>query len=187
MTNTYRMKVTSLASGRFAARWFDDETLLWEDERLYKAVPIRGKWRPPVFRLRGKSKRATPVLFNPDALAVSDAVRRSLSEFDGIEFLPIEVRGHGTYFVLHVLCAVASPAGSLFQTAPPPSGNIVEFYSFPPGFSPPGPFFRLLHPRGSAAARFGFCFSSIFVSDVGARAIRETMKGFLDVVPVTQG
>ena len=59
----------SLPDGSFAASWFDDEAFLWDDDRLRKPLPIGDAWIAPSLLLaRGE---ATPVLFNPNAIALS--------------------------------------------------------------------------------------------------------------------
>lgn len=67
----YRIKPASLPNGQFAAAWFDDAAYLWNDERLRKQDRLLEKWEPPNLKLGDPSFTSTPVLFNPNALAVS--------------------------------------------------------------------------------------------------------------------
>ncbi len=124
----FKLRPVSLPSGDFAPTWFDDEELLWNDERLHKPQPLLATWQVPTLRLL--KPNPTPVLFNPNAFAVSDAVRLSLAHFPEIEFLPIGVTGFGTFFVMHVTRALPLPDGSSVRRSPV-SKNIVELFAFP--------------------------------------------------------
>ena len=171
-----KLRPVSLPNGDFASTWFDDEELLWDDERLHKPQPLLATWQVPTLRLLKPTP--TPVLFNPNALAVSDEVRLSLAHFPEIEFLPIEVIGFGTFFVVHVTRTLPLPDGSSVRRSPV-SKNIVELFAFPKSYVPSADFFRVAQPDDSAAGISGFCMSTIYVSTAGARAILATTKGYL--------
>src|SRR5262245_41675172 len=121
-----KLRPASTPEGRFAATWFDDERLLWDEERLHKPQPLLATWKAPSLRLL--EPQATPVLFNPNALAVCAEVRDALAEFTEIEFLPIEAAG--TFFIMHVVTALEAPPGCSLRRSSP-SENIVELRAFP--------------------------------------------------------
>ena len=105
--SVFEVQPTSLPNGEFAAAWFDDESALWDDDRLHKARSLIEEWRAPSLRLFRPERGATDVLFNPNALAVSERVREELRRFSEVEFLPIAIEDCGTaFFVVHVTVAV---------------------------------------------------------------------------------
>ena len=123
----------SLPNGEFAAEWFDDERCLWDDERLHKPGVVANAWTPPRLRLHRPERGATGILFNPNAYAFSAGVCEGI-QFEGIEFLPIEVDGYGIFYLVHPVVEIEVPPQSNFRQAPPPSCNIVEFLSFAPTY-----------------------------------------------------
>lgn len=180
----FKLQVRSLPDGTVAPTWFDDDKLLWDDDRLHKAEPTLAKWQAPRLRLFGR--RPTPVLFNPNAFAVSKEVRAALDRFAEIEFLPVRIEGFETYFVMHVVAAVAPPDHCSLRRAPV-SKNIVELFSFPSGHAPMTDLFRVMQPQDSAAGRAGFCMSTIYASPVGAQSVMTACQDYLEAVDVTDG
>jgi hypothetical protein len=185
--SVFRIEPVSTASGDFAAAWFDDEELLWDDARLHRPAPLLTTWTPPTLRLADAARGATHVLFNPDALAVSDRVKTSLGSFPELEFLPVHIDGVGTYYVLHVIAAIEAPAGCSLRRAPPPSGNIVELFGFPSTFEPALAFFSVLQPPDSAAGRTGSCSRDLFANKLGVAAIAATCADYLRATDLTLG
>jgi hypothetical protein len=175
----YRIKPASLPNGQFAAEWFDDAAFLWDDERLRKREGLLEKWESPNLQLRDPSLTPTPVLFNPNALAVSVTVRNQLAIFTEIEFLPINIAGHGTFYILHLLASEEIPTNSSVFQAPSPSGNVVNIYTLPSSFEPVSALFRMTQPKESAAGRAGSCVRGIFASAHGAKALLSACTGFL--------
>ena len=173
----FEIRPVSLSNGEFAAAWFDDESALWNDERLHKPESLLVTWQVPRLRLWRPERGATPALFNPNAYAVSAEVRSALAHCSGVEFLPVEIAGFGTFFILHVVEACEVPEGCSLRRAPPPSGNIVELFSFPVSYAPGADFFRLLQPQDLAAA--GFIYTEIYVSIDGARAVEDACGRYL--------
>jgi len=170
---------SSLPDGAFAAAWFDDEQALWEDDRLDKAPSLATEWSAPALRLLRPERGVTDVLHNPNALAVSARVGEELRRFPEIELLPIAIDGHGTFFVMHVTTAVEASADFRVQRVPVPGGNIVVLEEFPEGFVPPAAFFRVRQPRDSAAGAGGYCLSTIYATEAGARAIEAACSPYL--------
>jgi hypothetical protein len=177
----FKLCPVSLPNGDFASTWFDDEELLWDDERLHKPPSLLATWQVPTLRLL--KPYLTPVLFNPSAFAVSAEVRLSLDHFAEIEFLPIEVIGFGTFFIVHVTNTLPLPDGSSVRQSPV-SKNIVELFAFPKSYVPPADFFRVAQPQHSAAGSAGFCMNTIYASTAGASAMLATTKGYLMAVGV---
>lgn len=177
----FEIKPASKADGSFAAAWFDDDAYLWDDDRLSSAVPLAEAWAAPSLKLHRPKREATAVLFNPKALAVSDAVKDALAPFTELEFLPVRIEGNGDFYIMHVTATVELPAGSKARMAPPPSGNIVQIEGFPRSFEPEYAFFRVLQPVGSAAHRIGATTRTIYASIVGAQAIEAFTGGYLAV------
>jgi hypothetical protein len=175
----FRLHPASKPDGSFAAAWFDDETCLWNDERLSSVTSLAASWQAPSLKLHRPEAGATAVLFNPNALAVSEGVKGELLSFPELEFLPLHVKGHGVFYVLHVTAAVELPAGSKARIAPAPSGNIVQIEAFPRSFEPKFSFFRVLQPVGSAARRVAASTRGIFLSAIGARAVESSARGCL--------
>ena len=178
----FKLQPASKPEGAFAATWFDDERMLWDDERLHKPQPIRATWKAPSLRLL--KPQATPVLFNPNALAVCAEVRDALADFLEIEFLPIETAG--TFFIMHVVMALEAPLGCSLRRSPV-SKNIVELRAFPAGYVPPASFFRVSQPKDSAAGRAGFCMSTIYTSATGAQSVIAACHGYLEAVSMVDG
>ena len=136
----------------------------------------------PVLRLL--KLQATPVLFNPNALAVCAEVRDALAEFPEIEFLPIEAAG--TFFIMHVVTALEAPPGCSLRRSPP-SKNIVELRAFPADYVPPVSFFRVAQPSDSAAGRAGSCMSTIYASETGARSVIAACRGYMEAISMVDG
>jgi hypothetical protein len=179
--SVFELRLVSLPDGKFAATWFDDERFLWDDERLHKAEPVIVKWQAP--RLQLLEPRPTPVLFNPKAFAVSKEVRAALAHFPEVEFLPIEIAGFGTFFIMHVVAAVMAPECCSLRRSPV-SKNIVQLYGFPPTYTPSADLFRVAQPDDSAAGRTGFCVSPIYASARGAQSVVAACRGYLRAVNV---
>ncbi len=175
----FELRPASKSDGSLAAAWFDDEACLWNDERLSSPAPIARTWRVPSLKLHRPEAGATAVLFNPNALAVSETVRDQLARFAELEFLPVQIEGHGMFYVLHVTAAIELPAGSKARAAAAPSGNIVQIEAFPKSFVPESSFFRVLQPIGSAARRTGASTRAIYLSETAVRAIDACAGGFL--------
>jgi hypothetical protein len=181
--SVFKLHPVSLPDGKFAATWFDDERFLWDDERLHKAEPVIVRWQAP--RLQLLEPRPTPVLFNPKAFAVSKEVRALLAHFPEVEFLPIEITGFGTFFIVHVMAAVMAPERCSLRRSPV-SKNIVELYGFPPTYTPSADLFRVVQPDDSAAGRAGFCVTTIYASARGAQSVVAACRGYLGAVKVGQ-
>jgi len=184
--NVFELAPVSLPTGAFAAAWFDDDACTWDDARLHKADPLERGWEAPQLHLHRPSPSATPVLFNPNAVAVSDAVRSELSAFGEIEFLPVQIAEHGTYFILHVVASIEIPKGCAVSQPSLGSnpGNVVLVHSFPPTFRSEHAFFRLLQPADSPAGRQRFCTRASYLSPVGRDAIESACAGFLHGKPL---
>jgi hypothetical protein len=183
--SAFEVRPVSLSNGRFAAAKFDDAACTWDDERLRKPLPLAAAWQAPKLRLLDPNAGPTPVLFSPVAHAVSPAIRSSLAACTGLEFLPIDIAGFGTFFVIHVVAAADAPPGTRLRRAPPPSGNIVEVFSLPDTFSPPADFFRIRQPRDSAAGAVGSCLKQIYVGPGGAQALDNACWQFLQAKKMT--
>jgi hypothetical protein len=175
----FELRPVSRPDGSFAAAWFDDETCLWNDDRLSSPSALERKWVAPSLKLHRPEIGATPILFNPNALAVPERVKDELSSFSELEFLPVHIEGHGVFYVLHVTAAIELPAGCKARVAPAPSGNIVQIEAFPRSFEPEFSFFRILQPLGSAARRVGASTRAVYLSESGARAIAASASGYL--------
>jgi hypothetical protein len=89
--------------------------------------------------------------------------KHALAHFPEIEFLPIDIGGVGTFFILHVVAAVMAPQRCSLRRSPV-SKNIVELYGFPPSYTPSADLFRVAQPDDSAAGRAGFCVRTIYAS-----------------------
>ena len=109
---------------------------------------------------------------------------RNFTKFDELEFLPVNIRDHGTYFILHVVTSCELPDGAKAHVAGPPSNNIVGIQEFPKDFESPHPFFRIRQPANSAAGRVGSCVSCIYLNEVGANAIKSVAGNFLAATEV---
>jgi hypothetical protein len=175
----FQLQLASNRDGSFSAAWFDDEACLWNDERLSTVGSLAACWQAPSLKLHGPEAVATAVLFNPNALAVSEGVRAELSSFTELEFLPLRIEEHGVFYIPHVTSAIELPVGSLARIAPAPSGNIVHIEAFPGSFEPEFSFFRVLQPVGSAARRVAASTRAIYLSANGARAIESCAGDYL--------
>jgi hypothetical protein len=171
----FELHPKSLSNGEFAAAWFDNAGFTWDDKRLRRAAALGTDWRPPRLALYRPERVATAVLFNPNALAVSEGVRDELAAFPELEFLPVEIEGRGVFFLLHVIESIELPAGSDFELAEV-SGNLAQLNAFVPGFQPLHDFFRVRHPVGSAARRAESVSRAIYTSEHAARRI-EAVAG----------
>jgi hypothetical protein len=174
----FELHAASKPDGSFAAAWFDDDEYRWNDERLSTAGSLARSWHAPSLRLHRPEAGATPVLFNPNALAVSERVKAELSSFTELEYLPLHIEGHGAYYILHVTSAIELPIGSDVRMAPE-SGNIVQIGAFPASFEPQFAFFRVLQPLGSAARRVSATTRAIYRSGSGVRAFESCADGYL--------
>jgi hypothetical protein len=120
----------------------------------------------------------------PNALAVSGMVRDRLAAFREIEFLPVNIKGHGTFYILHFLATEEVPSNSSVRQAPPPSGNIVEIHALPNSFEPTSSLFRLKQPKESAAGRAGSLVRGMFGNANGAKVILSAGEGCLAIEEV---
>lgn len=175
----FTIQLQSDPHGSFAAAWFDNSDYLWNDKRLSESLPLSDSWQPPELQLVKPKIAATAVLYNPNALAVSQIVRDEWHEFSDIEFLPIKIKGHGLFYILHVISAIPLPGGSRAKIAPPPSSNIVEVESFSRSFNPEFAFFRIKQPENSAAGRLGVTTKELYVTRIGASAIQRSVSAYL--------
>jgi hypothetical protein len=180
----FELRPACRIDGSFACAWFDDDACLWNDERLSSVASLAGAWQAPSLKLHRSAAGATAVLFNPNALAVSEGVRHELSSFNEVEFLPVRIAGHGVFHVLHVTAAIELPVGSKVRLAAAPSGSIVQIEAFPRSFEPAFSFFRVLQPVGSAARRGSASTRSVYLSVVGARAIESCARSCLAALEV---
>ena len=120
------------------------------------------------------------MMFNPHAYAVAPSLREALSAFSELEFLPIEIEGHGPFFILHWLVGLPLPEGSVVRRpSPPTNGNIVQIDSFPVGFEPESAFFRIMQPADSPAGRIGRTVIADYANERGAKALLEVAGKFL--------
>ena len=69
--------------GAFRTSWFEDDSVLEEESPfdLLLTRSVAANW--PAFRFT--SKKPTPVLFNPSAVAFSEEVRDTVGEIEGVE------------------------------------------------------------------------------------------------------
>jgi hypothetical protein len=173
----YQLKEISTADGlSFLAAWFDDAQYLWDDERLRRSSSLVADWVAPDLSLVRPDEGITDVLFNPRAYAVSVKIRDQLAHFPELEFLPVNIRDHGIFYIPHVIANCELPAGTDVVTLESPGSNIIEIISFPPGFASPYAFFRIRQPADSAAGRKGAMVRRMYMNEVGARAF-ETVAG----------
>ena len=177
---TFELQICSTPEG-FAAAWFDNESHLWDDERLRSPGSLVREWVAPRLKLYRPERGATSVLFNPNALAISQGLRDELATFSELEFLEVSIEGHGTFFIFHVTAAIEIPPQSNARVAPTPSRNVVEIRSFPESFAPPSGFFRILQPTGSAASRMNRTTRAIYLGQAGKNAIERLASPFLEV------
>jgi hypothetical protein len=175
----FRIELRSAYDGDFIARHFRDSTNVWDDRRLMSIDPIAADWKPPPFYLSVKDALLTDVIWNPDMKAVSPRVREALEGNSDLEFLPIKIRGHGTYHVIHFLRAI-EPKGLAVEKS---GGTIVHVKGFPEKFKSPFTFFRVRQPRGSHGRKAGFTAPEDFANAEGARLIRELCGTFLKTMP----
>jgi hypothetical protein len=185
----FELHAASKPDGSFAAAWFDNDGYQWNDERLLLAGSIAHSWKAPSLKLYRPEAGATPVLFNPNALAVSERVRAELSSFAELEFLPVQIEGNGAYYILHVMSAIELPIGSKARIAPE-TGNIIQIGAFPASFEPEFAFFRVLHRRASAGRRVAATTRTIYLSARGVQAIESCADGYLvasDLLPIWTG
>lgn len=184
MSTTFILGPRSLADGSFAPQWFDSKNGLWKDPRLLSEAPLADSWKAPAdFVARPRGHLGTGVLFNPEAFAVDESVRAALHGLSGVEFLPVSVRGLGSFFLVHPISAVDLSGAIKPRVAPPPSGNIVEVLGFGAGFVPPSDVFRVRHPPESAAGRLGYCNRTVLVSRRAAEVIQQAADAWLELEP----
>lgn len=175
----FEVRPVSLPNGDFSTAWFDDERLLWKDDRLKTFHSLAGNWNSPKLLLHRPERGATAVLFNPNGFAVSEKVRDALASFPEIEFLPVEIADHGIFFMLHVVACYVPPDGCSLRKSPI-SRNIVELLAFPAEYEPKLDFFRVLQPQDSAAGPGGHCLRAVYASARGAQAIESACRGYLE-------
>jgi len=178
----FQLHPKSLSGGDFVAAWFDDDQALWDDAILRRTERVLSEWKTPELSLWRPERGATPVLFNPNAIAVSQDLRDEFSKFRELEFLPVVIRDHGVFFVLHVISTLPLPPGIRAKFAS--SGNLVEIKSIPAVFDPPGGFFRFLHPAGSAGGRAGIATRAVYLTTSGAACVSGCAGEFLEARPI---
>ena len=184
--SVYVLAPISRTRDECAPMWFDDDACTWDEPSLHKAASLKDVWQAPQLRLHRPATVPTQVLFNPNAFAVSDPVRSKLSVFSEIEFLPVQIAMHGTFFILHVVACIPIPEGC---NAHRPSnrgnpGNVVLVHSFPDGFHTKHPFFRLLQPADSPWGRQGGCMQATYLTAEGRKAIESVCSGLLYGAPL---
>lgn len=180
-TRIYQVEPRSGANGAFLAQWFGGPNIAWADPRLEKTAPLLAEWCPAAALLLGAGP-ATPVLFNPDCYAFSEAARDALVGCPELEFLPVCVEGAGVYYIMHVLAAIDVPAGTDLRRVAD-VGNVVEIYGFPLSFESDLSFFRVRQPPDSPAGRVGFVCSNIYANEKGASLLRGCCGEFLELIP----
>jgi hypothetical protein len=180
----FEVHPVSKADGSFAAAWFDDDTGLWNDDRLSLAASIEKTWVPPSLKLHRPNQETTPVLFNSNAIALSTALKGVLASFTELEFLPVCIEDREEFHIMRTVATVELPAGSKAHIAPPPSGNIVKIEAFPGSFETKHAFFRVLHPPGSAAGKAGRATRRTYANVVGAHAIETYARDYLTVTKI---
>jgi hypothetical protein len=178
--SVFEIEASSLPNGDLAAAWFDNEQRTWDDQRLHKFGSLAGKWDPAPLKLFRAGRSITEVLFNPNAIAVSARIREKLCPFSELQFLPVAVEGCEPFFVVHVAATVEVSLGFSLRRAPPPSGNIVELYEFPVGYTSSTSFFRVRQPADSAGGRSGYCLRTIYTNKEGADALEAACGGYLN-------
>ena len=176
----FELHMRSSADGGFTSAWFDDEACLWNDERLAMPRALVSEWVAPRLRLYRSEEKPTAVLFNPNAIAVSQKLKDELASFPELEFLEVLVQDHGSFFILHVITALELPPKSSARVASAPSGNLVELHSLPESFVSPSGFFRIWHPNGSAARRAGLAAKPIYAGSEGKAAVQRVASQFLE-------
>lgn len=176
--SVFEIKPASLTNGAFAAAWFDDEECLWDVPSLHRAPRLQSDWTAPRLRLHRPEQGATPVLFNPNALAVSQGLRDELARHSELEFLPVHIENNGTFFILHATSTYDLPVGSS-ASANSVSKNIVDVTSFPSEFDPTAAFFTVKQPPESASGRANGCLRRLFANRLGAQSILAFAHGYL--------
>ncbi|MBC3881916.1 hypothetical protein H8K35_10490 [Undibacterium sp. LX40W] len=176
----FKLSIRSNTDGSFAPAWFDNDTRLWDDPRLRSPLSLIEQWTMPNLKLHIADQPATPILFNPNALAFSASLKNKMTEFPEIEWLPINIQGHGTYFIFHVTTAIELPDGSNAVVGLPPGGNLAVLHSFPSNFCSPLGFFRVWHPVGSAGRKVGRCTSGVFLGTAAKASLEVFANEFLE-------
>jgi hypothetical protein len=175
----FELRPVSSSAGQLTPMWFDDESCTWDDVRLGKRGRLKESWTPPEMRLWKPARPISPVLYNPNALAVCDKIAEGLSACDELELLPVNIESHGVYFILHVVACVPISQGSEVTRAPANGGNVVTVRSFSSDYTSGNRFFRLLQPPDSPAGRQDYCIHSIYLNDEGKEIIEQSCSGFL--------
>ena len=117
------------------------------------------------------------MLFHPAAPLVSQGVRDELAQFDGLEFLPVDVAGYGVFFAMHVLASCELPAGARVDTGP--GTDIALIRAFPRAFEAPAPFFRIRHPGTTNAHGVAVCVPDIYANAGAAAEVRRVAGQYL--------
>jgi hypothetical protein len=169
----------------FAAAWFDDNACLWNDERLRSPASLLKEWACPQLKLYEPKRGATPVLYNPNAYAVSEDIRNKLSLFPELEFLPVHIENHGVFYIFHVVASCELPEGCVVsRPVPPKSGNIVKIETFPLSYEPTMSFFRVLQPKDSPAGKTGRTVIGIYTNSHGAQAWQAVAGQYVSATEV---
>ncbi len=161
--------------GAFRTSWFEDDSVLEEESPfdLLLTRSVAANW--PAFRFT--SKKPTPVLFNPSAVAFSEEVRDTVGEIEGVEYLPILVNESQRYFIVHVIQAIELPEGSEVHPAPPESMAVI--YSFPQSFHGPPGLFRILQPKGSPPRSAGIAMGDFYAGEETQKRIVSAAGEYL--------
>ena len=167
------------AKGERLTAWVDDGAAMMDFpyDRMGSAAD---DWPTDLsFPIRESGSSVGDVLFNPDGLIFSDSVRRTFNPIlrDTVEWLPLTVQKHGTYYMLHPLRSVdlgADSDGDINSV----SRNVTFIRSY--HFDSPSDLpecFMLNQPIGSAAREAGFCMRGVYVD----QTVRDKMEQFTGV------
>lgn len=181
---TFEIHAVPLPNGSFSPAWFDDDRYLWDEPLLIRTNSLVSGWRTPSLILHRPDRGITPVLYNPNAFAVSKKLKEALSHFKELEFLPIQIKDEDVFYVLHVVASLDLPFGSIAQIPGSPGNNIVDIQAFPASFNPLPSFFRIRQPSFSAAGRVGSCVRKIYVNAKAAQTINELAGDYINASEV---
>lgn len=148
---------------------------IWDDlpygalDCLSGSLPLAAIWRSPPVRLERRLKR--PEVFGfVSHYAATPMVRDLLAPIvqEEAEFLPLDVAGAGTVFVIHPLWPVDFDDRA--EVSPDDGDNItvVRKYSFildPAAYDGPRHLFRMRQAKGSAARNAGYTLNTLIVSE----------------------
>ena len=151
------------------------------DLDIYRLGPVAETWPEDLAFPIGDQDHVpdiTDVLFNPDGLIFSPNVCEALTGVltDTVEWLPLNVLGHGAHYLLHPLRSVdLGPNSFVHQNSVSKNITVVRKYDFAqPGLLPAC--FMRNQAVDSAAAQAGFCMRGIYVN-TQIRRILERFRG----------